>query len=42
MTEKEGRHVHVLMDGHVLFMKHPNKLTEAKLWTILFFICSIF
>ena len=30
-TEKEwGRHVHVLMDGHVLFLKHTNKLLESK------------
>ena len=32
-TEKErGRHFHVLMDGHVLFLKHINKLFEAKLF----------
>ena len=31
-TEKErGRHIYVLMEGHVLFLKHPNKLFEAKL-----------
>ena len=31
--EKEReRHVHVLMDGHVLFLKHLNKLFEAKLF----------
>ena len=31
-TEKErGRHVYVLADGHVLFLKHPNKLFEGKL-----------
>ena len=31
-TEKErGRHIYVLMDGHVLFLKHPNELFEAKL-----------
>ena len=37
-TEKErGRHIYVLMEGHVLFLKHPNKLFEAKLWTYLFF-----
>ena len=32
-TEKEwGRHVYVLMDGHVLFLKYPNKLFEPKLF----------
>ena len=31
-TEKErGRHVYVLTDGHILFLKHPNKLFEGKL-----------
>ena len=31
-TEKErGRHVSILMDGHVLFLNHPNKLIAAKL-----------
>ena len=31
-TEKErGRHIYVLIDGHVLFLKHPTKLSEAKL-----------
>ena len=32
VTETErGRHVYVLMDGHVLFLNHPNKLIAAKL-----------
>ena len=32
VTEKEqGRHIYALMDVHVLFLKHPNKLFEAKL-----------
>ena len=31
-TEKErGHHIYVLMGGHVLFLKHPNELSEAKL-----------
>ena len=42
-TKKErGRNIYALMDGHVLFLKHPNKLFEAKLWTLLFLICFIF
>ena len=37
-TEKDrGRHIYVLMDGQLLFLKHPNKLFEVKLWTLLFF-----
>ena len=32
VAEKERRrHIYVLMDGHVLLLKHPNKLFEAKL-----------
>ena len=30
--KKRGRHVHVLMDGHVLFLKHLDKLFAAKLF----------
>ena len=31
-TEKErGRYAHVLMNSHVLLLKHPNNLFEAKL-----------
>ena len=42
-TEKElRRHIYVLMDVHVMSLKHPNKLFEAKLWTLLFLICFIF
>ena len=42
-TEKErGRHIYVLMHGHALFLKHPDKLFEAKLSTYFFLICSIF
>ena len=29
---KRGRSVHVLIDGHVLFLKHTNKLFEVKLF----------
>ena len=33
VTEKvRGRLDYVLMDGHVLFLKQPNKLFEAKLF----------
>ena len=33
VTEKElGRSAHVLMDSHVLFLKHSNKLFVAKLF----------
>ena len=42
-TEKErGHHIYVLMGGHVLFLKHPNELSEAKLWTLFFLIFFIF
>ena len=31
-TAKErGCHIYVLMHGHALFLKHPDKLFEAKL-----------
>ena len=45
VTEKErGHHVHALMDGHALFLKHPNNLFEAKLFVnfMFVFICSVF
>ena len=30
-TEKErGRHIYVLIDGHVLFLKRPTKFPDAK------------
>lgn len=32
VTEKERRrYVHIRMNGHVFFLKHPKKLFEAKL-----------
>ena len=40
--KERGRHIYVLMHGHALFLKHPDKLFEAKLWTYFFLICSIF
>ena len=42
-TEKErGRYAHVLMNSHVLLLKHLNNLFEAKLWLCLFLFALFF